>query len=112
MILLLAALAAVQVPAEPPAVPAKILSGIITVADYPPAALKRGAEGTTKVWFVVTTEGRATDCRVVQSSGHADLDAVVCRLATGRMRFTPALDAKGNARPMSAVMPVRWMADL
>ena len=111
MILLLAAFAAAQASPEPPAVPARVLSGTITEADYPPAALKRGARGLTKVWMVITAEGRATNCRLFQSSGHADLDAVVCPLATARMRFIPALDSKGNARSMIAIMPVRWEAD-
>ena len=109
MILLLAALAATETPADQPAIPARVISGTIMELDYPPAALARGAEGLTKVWIVITTDGRATNCRLFQSSGHADLDAVVCPLATGRMRFSPALDGEGKPRPMNAIMPVRWM---
>ena len=111
MIFLFAALAAIEIPADPPAVPAKLISGTITEADYPPAALKRGAEGMTKAYLVISADGRATECRIWQSSGHADLDAVVCPLALGRMRFSSALDGEGKPRPMKAIMPVRWMVD-
>jgi periplasmic protein TonB len=111
VIALLAALAAAGTPPDPPAIPARVISGTITELDYPPAALARGAEGLTKVWMVITADGRATDCRLFQSSGHADLDSIVCPLATRRMRFSPALDGKGKPRPMNAVMPVRWMVN-
>jgi protein TonB len=109
VIVLLVALATADAPTDRPAVPARVISGTITELDYPPAAFARGAEGLTKVWMVITTDGRATDCRLFQSSGHADLDAIVCPLATGRMRFSPALDGEGKPRPMNAIMPVRWM---
>ena len=111
MILLVAALAAVDAPANLPAVPAKLISGTITNADYPPAALARGAEGLTKAYLVISAEGRAIDCRLWQSSGHADLDAVVCPIATGRMRFSPALDSEGKPQSMKAILPVRWIVD-
>lgn len=111
MILLFAALAAAEIPANPPVIPAKLISGTITNADYPPAALARGAEGLTKAYLVISAEGRATDCRLWQSSGHADLDAVVCPLAMGRMRFSPAFDNEGKPRPMNAILPVRWIVD-
>ena len=109
MIFLLAALTAAEVPSDPPAVFAKVISGTITEADYPPAALRRGAEGMTKVRLNITSEGSATNCSIVQSSGHRDLDAMVCPLATRRMRLSPALDREGKPRPMNGIMPVRWM---
>lgn len=92
-------------------VPAKLLSGTITSADYPRPALRRGAEGITRVRLVITPDGRASDCRLAQSSGHADLDAVVCPLATGRMRFSPALDRGGRPVPMDAILPVQWLVE-
>ena len=90
------------------AVPAKLVSGTITSADYPPNALARGSRGTTKARLTVTAEGRATDCSIYQSSGDAELDALVCPLALTRMRFSPALDRDGNPVPMPAILPVRW----
>lgn len=111
MIFLLVALAAAETPTEPPAVIAKLVSGTITNADYPPSALRRGAEGVTRVRLTITSEGNATNCSVVQSSGHRDLDRIVCPLATGRMRFNPALDREGKPRQMNGIMPVRWMLE-
>jgi len=92
-------------------VPARLISGTITAADYPSAALDRHAAGTTKVRLTITTDGRAIDCSLFQSSGDAELDAKVCYLATYRMRFSPALGHDGKPVPMAAILPVRWEID-
>lgn len=92
-------------------VPAKLISGTITSRDYPPGALARNAGGTTKVRLTITTDGRATDCSLFESSGDAELDARVCLLATNRMRFSPALDHDGKPVSMAAILPVRWEID-
>ena len=64
--------------------------------SYPAAARREGAEGRVSVTVGIGTNGRVTDCRVVSSSGNADLDGATCRLATRNGRFTPAKDAGGQ----------------
>lgn len=92
-------------------VPARLISGTITSADYPKGALARNAGGLTKVRLTISTDGRATDCFLFQSSGDAELDAMVCPLATNRMRFSPALAHDGKPVDMAAILPVRWEID-
>jgi protein TonB len=48
------------------------------------------------VSFDVQLNGRATDCRVVQSSGVPAIDAETCRLVTSKLRFRPARDRQGS----------------
>ena len=111
---MIAALALLVEAAAGPAeisVSARPVSGTITSADYPKSALKRNVSGLTKVRLTITTDGRATDCRLFQSSGDTELDAKVCELATFRMRFSPALGHDGKPIPMAAILPVRWEID-
>ena len=110
MIAMLAMLIGAAGPAEI-SVPAKLISGTITSADYPRGALARNAAGVTKVRLTITIDGRATDCSLFQSSGDAELDAKVCELATYRMRFSPALGHDGKPIAMAAILPVRWELD-
>lgn len=92
-------------------VPPKLIAGTITSEDYPPGPLARNAGGVTKVRLIITTEGRATGCSLLQSSGDAELDARVCFLATYRMRFSPALGRDCKPIAMAAILPVRWEID-
>jgi periplasmic protein TonB len=110
MIGLLALLFGAAGPAEV-SVPAKLISGTITAADYPRSALKRNATGLTAVRLTITTEGRAKDCSIYRSSGDAELDAKTCSVATHRMRFTPALGHDGKPIAMAAILAARWEID-
>lgn len=77
--------------------------------SYPAAARRANVEGRVSVSVSVGTSGRVTDCRVVASSGNADLDAATCRLAQRNGRFTPALDPSGEAIASTVTLrPVRW----
>lgn len=58
--------------------------------DYPPASQRAEEEGTTRIEVVVGTNGRVTNCQVIQSSGHSRLDDAACRMATRRWRYKPA----------------------
>lgn len=81
------------------ATPARQIAGRIVDSDYPRAARRARDEGRVRVHFTVATNGRATDCRVVMSSGHPELDTTTCRLIEGRYRFEPARDARGQPVP-------------
>jgi TonB family protein len=88
--------------------PSRLLSGQIHPEDYPPGALQKGEEGTVTVAFDVHSDGRAINCRVVQSSGSPGLDSATCRLIATRFRFAPATDAAGQPVPEARRQKVRW----
>ncbi|MEO5494767.1 MAG: energy transducer TonB [Sphingomonas sp.] len=104
-------------PAPPPAPPAvsraaglKGNPGQYFGADnYPPAAIRAGAQGRVVARLSVGTDGRVTDCQVTASSGNGDLDSTTCRIAKSRVRFTPAQDASGSPIASTYTLPVRWV---
>jgi len=63
-----------------------------TLRDYPRTALSYRLSGRVMVAFDITAEGRATNCRVVHSSGHDVLDRAACRPLERKARFIPAMD--------------------
>ncbi len=63
------------------------------------AASGDALEGTVALRVTVTAEGRAADCVVTGSSGHAVLDNAACSGLIAHARFTPALDQNGEAVP-------------
>ena len=71
-------------------------SGTIRDRDYPRSAAKARAGGAVVAFFDVQVNGRATNCRISESSGNADLDATTCRLIEKRFRYRPAVDAQGR----------------
>lgn len=75
---------------------ARLVSGRITNADYPPSARAAREGGTVTAHFNVGTDGRASRCRVVKSSGNADIDSTTCRLIEQRFRFEPARNKAGQ----------------
>ena len=66
---------------------------------YPDEARQAGWEGVVGVRVTVSVLGRAEDCTVTRSSGHAILDDTACRSMVKYARFDPALDAKGQPTP-------------
>lgn len=71
----------------------------VTPDDYPPAARRAGDEGSVGITFSINAQGRIENCRVTSSSGSSALDSATCSLVTRRGRYSPALDAAGNAVP-------------
>ena len=84
------------------------LKGRIKNSDYPRAAAEAEVGGTVVVHFDVGTDGRVGNCRVVSSSGNADLDRTTCRLIEKRFRYRPATDAAGRAVPDVAGWKQDW----
>lgn len=76
---------------------AQWLKGRFRDADYPRGARRDRAGGTVYARFTVGKDGRPTGCRIMRTSGRADLDAVTCRLIEARFRYRPARDAAGRA---------------
>jgi len=92
-------------PPAPPPAPPKISQAAaakgnpgswVTSDDYPAAAQREGAQGTSGLTFEVTPEGRIANCRVTSSSGNSLLDDTACKLVTRRGRYSPAKDENGN----------------
>ena len=67
---------------------------------YPQAALDLDQQGRVTVEALVGIDGVPRACRLLHSSGYAELDAGTCNLMT-LLRFQPARDADG--RPAEAV---------
>jgi len=65
--------------------------------DYPMQSFERKHQGVTHFELLVAPDGSIARCTVTQSSGHEELDRTTCRLATKRVRFTPARDDSGQA---------------
>ena len=95
-------------PSWPTAAPGRIISapdwGDYNI--YPPAARAMGQEGKVRSRLLVDAEGRPTQCVVLLSSGHAELDAGHCEVMR-LMRFEPARIA-GRAVPSSRVISINW----
>ncbi|MEO9599041.1 TonB family protein [Parasphingorhabdus sp.] len=81
------------------------LSGALSRRDIPRSVWKAGNRGNVLVHFTVGVDGRASDCRIRQSSGHPGLDATTCRLIEDRFRFEPARDERGRA----VARPYGWL---
>ena len=62
----------------------------------PAAAIGSGAHGRVSVMLGLDTQGRITDCHILQSSGSSALDMATCNILHRRARFTPAMDKNGN----------------
>jgi protein TonB len=52
--------------------------------------------GSVGISIRVTPEGRATNCRVIRSSGSPQADSLMCQLTEQYVRFRPALDPNGR----------------
>lgn len=74
-----------------------LVSRSLTQRDYSSSARRNWPSGKrVLVSFEVELNGRASGCRVVQSSGVAAIDAETCRLVTTKLRFRPAKDREGK----------------
>ncbi len=76
--------------------------------NYPPAALRAGAQGRVRATLTVGTDGRVSNCNVTSSSGNSDLDSTTCRIARSRVRFTPAKDQTGAPIASTYPLSVVW----
>jgi TonB family protein len=77
--------------------------------DYPIDAINMRKQGTTAVRFLVTTEGKVTDCRTVASSGSPLLDARTCQIITKRAKLEPAKTKDGAPVASISFARIRWL---
>lgn len=103
-------------PAAPPSPPADLSRPAQLEAsqcqrpEYPLAALRAEATGTTRIRFGVDARGRVTDARVLQRSGYSREHRLLDSAAVdtlGRCRFSPGLDASG--RPVGGYATVEYV---
>jgi protein TonB len=87
---------AVPGPIRAHAAPRTPLQSLVTMDDYPAAALRGRDQGTARFMLTVDPVGRVAGCVILVSSGSAGLDSATCRLMRARARFTPARDANGQ----------------
>ena len=73
---------------------------------YPKIAREMGIQGVVYVGFVVTSEGKISDPKVLRSLAKP-LDQEAIRLITEDVKFTPGYH-QGNAVPVRMVLPVRF----
>ena len=71
----------------------------LTRSDYRRLAGSRLPEGSAALAVRVARDGRVDSCRVIRSSGNAEVDAGLCPLVTRRLRFAPARDPQGRPIP-------------
>lgn len=94
--MLFSMIAAVAAPATS-AMPRAPLASYLSANDYPAAALRVEAEGTTGVQLTIGTDGRVTGCEIIASAGNHSLDQATCQLLQRRARFEPAKDGQGRS---------------
>jgi protein TonB len=84
------------------------LGSYFSTDDYPAAALRAEAEGTTRFTLSIGPDGRVSACSVTGGSGNAALDAATCRILRSRARYTPARDQSGNPTSGTDRGSVTW----
>jgi TonB family protein len=73
---------------------------------YPKIAKEMGIQGVVYVGFVVTSEGKVSEPKILRSLAKP-LDAEALRLITEDVKFTPGY-YQGNAVPVRMVLPIRF----
>ena len=87
---------------------AKAIGKMVDHNDYPSEALAHNEIGETAALVRVNASGKASDCKVLRSSGSRSLDSATCR-AMLRARYDPALDKAGQPIDSIAVNHVEWL---
>lgn len=85
------------------------IASYVSNADYPSGALARNAVGTVEARVTVSPAGKASDCQMIRSSGHDDLDRITCKVVVDRARFIPARDRQGQAMSSPFAFAIRWL---
>lgn len=89
------------------ATPLSAQTALLQTGDYPAEAIRKGEEGTVRVKLRVSTEGRVTDCAIVQSASPS-LDLATCRILRERARFLPATDDDDKPIEADFEQSIRW----
>lgn len=88
--------------------PEKRLGEYASSDDYPVAAYRASAYGEVHALLAVSEKGRASNCRIIRSSGRRDLDDKTCEIVTQRARYVPARTIDGAKTEAPAYVTFRW----
>lgn len=80
----------------------------LTNADYRPSWSRQELTGLAKFRLEIAANGKVSDCRVIGSTGHSQLDEATCNLVSRRARFEPARGANGEPVAGSYTGSVLW----
>lgn len=80
----------------------------VTTDDYPFESLILHQEGVSAISFIIDTQGRAKNCKLESSSGHAGLDKAACEAFLARAHYRPATDKKGRPIESTGSQRIRW----
>jgi TonB family protein len=79
------------------AAPASIPGNWLNSNDYPKDLLRQHKAGLVQFRLTVGADGKPTHCNIQRSTRPEGFDKAVCEGLMRRARFTPALDANGQA---------------
>jgi len=107
-----------EAPPAPPAPPVRVARPAIanvaacapTAADYPSAALRAEATGTTRIRFTVGADGKLANAEVIGRSGSSREHRALDRVALDKLSectFRPGVDAQG--RPTGGTFEVEYV---
>ena len=80
----------------------------VLFSDYPVDALRARRGGVVTVRLLVSRRGTVDSCDIVESSGHADLDTLSCRLMGERGQYEAARDGTGRRIASQVMRQVVW----
>lgn len=80
-----------------------------SVPDYPTAWIKDGLEGTVRLALLVSADGSVKDRKVIDSSGHRELDKASLR-AGAHCKFGAA-PKDSSSVPRWTTVQYRWVAN-
>jgi TonB family protein len=91
--------------------PAPLNSHAMTADDYPLLSIAEGEEGTVTLDFLIDTQGKVSDAKVLQTSGSARLDDAAVAIAKARWLYRPGTQA---GQPVACRWEARviWQLDL
>jgi TonB family protein len=89
--------------------PTGTLQGLVEPDDYPERPLQAGIGGSVGFRLRIETDGRVSECSVLDSSGNADLDKQTCSVVKKRARFLPAIGRDGKPMWSFTFGRITWM---
>lgn len=87
----------------------KPLQPYIKASDFPSNILSPGQEVSPVVLLNINADGRGAGCRVVQSSGVAAIDNLLCPAVTRNARFEKPVDATGKPLPYAMTIEIKYV---
>jgi protein TonB len=78
-------------------------------AEYPTHLRDDGISGTVRLRLFVDDEGVPADIRLLESSGHREMDSAAMSVAVF-LRFSPATDTNGDPLSVWVAYPIRFEA--